>query len=81
MILQHVKAYGRITRRLVVELCKISSIQARDLLARLVKKGALEKHGQKKGAYYTMASKNMDESKIGFGYIRNPSFISKKGFG
>jgi len=63
MILQYVKAYGKITRRQVVELCKISSTQARDLLARLVKKGALEKHGLKKGAYYIETSKNMDESK------------------
>jgi len=37
--------------------------QARDLLIRLTKKGVLEKHGVKKGAYYVDASDNMDESK------------------
>jgi len=63
MALQYVKAYGKITRKQAAELCKISSTQARDLLSRLVKKGILEMHGSKKGAYYTDASKNMDESK------------------
>jgi hypothetical protein len=33
-----------------------------DLLIWLVKKGILEMHGSKKGAYYADASKNMDES-------------------
>ena len=63
MVLQYVKAYGKITRKQAAELCKISSTQARDLLSRLVKKGILEMHGSKKGAYYADASKNMDESK------------------
>ena len=63
MALQYVKAYGKITRKQAAELCKISSTQARDLLGRLVKKGILEMHGSKKGAYYADASKNMDESK------------------
>ncbi|MFA6373912.1 MAG: hypothetical protein WCW68_14940 [Methanothrix sp.] len=63
MVGQYVKAYGKITRKQAAELCKISSTQARDLLSRLVKKGILEMHGSKKGAYYKDASKNMDESK------------------
>ena len=63
MVGQYVKAYGKITRKQAAELCKIPSTQARDLLSRLVKKGILEMHGSKKGAYYADASKNMDESK------------------
>jgi ATP-dependent DNA helicase RecG len=63
MVGQYVKAYGKITRKEAAELCKITSTQARDLLSRLVKRGILEMHGSKKGAYYADASKNMDESK------------------
>jgi ATP-dependent DNA helicase RecG len=63
MALQYVKAYGKITRKQAEELCKISSTQARDLLCRLVKKGVLEMHDSKNGAYYAEASKNIDGSK------------------
>jgi hypothetical protein len=72
MALQYVTAYGKITRKEAAELCKISSTQARDLLSRLVKKGILEMHGSKKGAYYVDASKNMDKSKMDLD-------VSKKG--
>ncbi len=52
MVLQYVQAHGRITRREVVELCRISPDQAYRLLTRLVKKGKLVRHGKKKGAWY-----------------------------
>ena len=63
MVLQYVATHGRITRREAMELCRLSSLQARDLLARLAKAGKLVLHGAKRGAFYELTSKNMDESK------------------
>jgi ATP-dependent DNA helicase RecG len=63
MVHQYVKAYGKIIRKEAAQLCKISSTQASDLLSRVAKRGILEMHGSKKGAYYADVSKNMDESK------------------
>jgi ATP-dependent DNA helicase RecG len=60
MVLQYVEKHGRITRREVAELCKISSPQARDLLARLVRKALLLRRGARRGAYYELAPKDMD---------------------
>jgi len=58
-----VEKHGRITRREVAELCQLSSLQARDLLARLAKAGKLVLHGTKRGAFYELPSKIMEESK------------------
>ncbi len=63
MVLQYVEKHGRITRREAADLCRIASHQARDLLARLVERGELSRHGAKKGAFYERASKYMDDSK------------------
>ncbi len=52
LVLQYVEAHGRITRREVVELCKIGPAHATRLLRRLVKKGELAMHGQKRGTWY-----------------------------
>ncbi len=52
MILQYVEKHGRITRRDAAELCKISSTQAKRLLAKLCAQGKLTRRGQRKGAYY-----------------------------
>lgn len=57
MVLQYVEKHGRITRREAAELCKITSYQARDLLARLVSRGELVLKGERKGAYYIRESK------------------------
>ena len=54
MIRQYIKKHSRITRREAAELCQISSAQARNLLGSLSRKGVLELHGQKRGAYYTL---------------------------
>jgi ATP-dependent DNA helicase RecG len=64
MVLQYVRAHGRITRREVAELCQISSPQARNLLTKLVEKGLLSRHGQRRGIFYTLASTIMDQSKM-----------------
>lgn len=63
MILQYVQAHGRITRREAAELCRISSPQARDLLAKLVKKGVLVRQGRRRGIFYVKPSTIVDESK------------------
>ncbi len=52
LVLQYVEAHGRIRRREVAELCKIGPAQATRLLGRLVRKGALAMHGQKRGTWY-----------------------------
>lgn len=62
MVLQYVEKHGRISRRQAADLCQISPLQARDLLARLVKGGKLVRHGVKRGAFYGLPSINMDKS-------------------
>ena len=56
MILQYVRAHGRIARREVADLCRIGPYQATRLLKKLVKDGKLARHGQRKGTYYTLRS-------------------------
>ena len=52
MVMQYVQAHGRITRREVVELCRMSPDQAYRLLTRLTREGKLIRHGKKKGTWY-----------------------------
>jgi ATP-dependent DNA helicase RecG len=63
MVLQYVEAHGKIARRQVVELCSVTPSQARNLLARLVRKRKLVPRGSKKGCFYVLSTKNMDKSK------------------
>jgi ATP-dependent DNA helicase RecG len=63
MILQYVRAHGRITRREAAELCQISSPQARNLLAKLTEKGLLLRQGRRRGIFYVLASTIVDASK------------------
>ena len=79
MVLQYVEKYGRITRREAAELCRLSSLQARDLLARLAKAGRLVRHGTRRGAFYELPSKNMDKSKPGMDKSITRSKTSKSG--
>ena len=55
MVLQYVKKHGKITRRDVVELCRIGSDQAKRLLEMFVKTGKLKRFGKKRGSYYEFA--------------------------
>jgi ATP-dependent DNA helicase RecG len=57
MILSHVAAHGRITRREAAELCRITPRQATALLKRLVNRGELVLRGSRRGAYYERTSK------------------------
>ena len=54
IILEYVKAHGWITRREVVELCKIGPYQATRLLKRLVEEGKLTRYGMGEGARYAL---------------------------
>ena len=62
MIRQYVQEYGRITRRDVVELCRVSSHQAYYLLRKLHTEGQLEMAGSGRNVYYTLprTEKNAD---------------------
>ena len=62
MVLQYVRAHGRITRREAAELCRISSPQARHLLSKLVEKGLLVRRGRRRGTYYVAVDTIVDES-------------------
>lgn len=57
MVLQFIQVHGGITRKKAAELCRISSAQARNLLARLVKKQIIIPQGKKRGTYYVLTSK------------------------
>jgi ATP-dependent DNA helicase RecG len=61
-VLDYLTAHGRITRKETAALCQISDLQARDLLQRLVRQGKLVRRGQKRGAFYLLASKSIDVS-------------------
>lgn len=52
MILQYVTAYGRITRRQVMELCAVEVSQARSLLRQLVDEGDLVLVGERRASHY-----------------------------
>lgn len=58
MILDYVHAHGRITRREVMDLCRVNANQAAYLLRRLVQQGKLSRHGVKRGAYYTLVERD-----------------------
>ncbi|MBI4703445.1 MAG: putative DNA binding domain-containing protein [Deltaproteobacteria bacterium] len=55
MVVQYVQAHGRIARRDAADLCRLSSAQARDLLARLVRKGLILQREAGRRAFYVLA--------------------------
>jgi ATP-dependent DNA helicase RecG len=52
MVLQYARKHGRITRKDVVELCRIGPYQATRLLDRLVTVGKIQRLGAGRGVYY-----------------------------
>ncbi len=54
MILEYVRAHGRITRREAATLCRLKDYQAYYLLQKLVKTGKLELDGKGRGAHYRL---------------------------
>lgn len=57
MVLQYVKKHGKITRKEVAELCRVSSDQAKRVLGRLHDAGRLTRCGEHRGVYYEIAPK------------------------
>jgi hypothetical protein len=55
MVLQYVRAQGRITRSEAAELCRLESKQAKRLLTRMEEESLLVQSGTRKGAYYELA--------------------------
>lgn len=54
LVLSYVRQHGSIRRKEVVDLCRLTGPQARDLLKRLKVAGHLQQHGERRGAYYTL---------------------------
>lgn len=54
MVLDYVRAYGKITRSLAAELCQVSPVQARTLLKRLVGEEKLVLVGERRAAHYVL---------------------------
>jgi ATP-dependent DNA helicase RecG len=54
MVRQFVEQNGRVARREVAELCRVSSLEARSILKRLVKAEELEQVETGRRAYYVL---------------------------
>jgi ATP-dependent DNA helicase RecG len=54
MVLSYVREHKTIRRAEVADLCRLTPIQARDLLRRLRDAGLLMQHGERRGAHYTL---------------------------
>lgn len=54
MIHQYVRAHDRITRRDVIDLCRVSEPQAYYLLKKIVQHGDLQLVGKGRSAYYEL---------------------------
>ncbi len=53
LILNYVRQHGQIRRAEVMELCRLSEGQAKDLIKQLKDRGELLQHGKRRWAYYT----------------------------
>ncbi|WP_077001988.1 DNA glycosylase AlkZ-like family protein [Variovorax sp. KK3] len=55
LVLNYARQHGSIKRSEVIELCRLSELQARALLRRMKSSGQLVQHGERRGAHYTVA--------------------------
>lgn len=53
MVLNYVRQHGQIRRADVMELCRLSEGQAKELIRKLKERGELVQHGERRAAYYT----------------------------
>ena len=53
-VVSYVRQHGSVRRSDVADLCRLTSIQARDLLKRLRQSGRLQQHGERRAAYYVL---------------------------
>ena len=56
MVLNYVRQHSQIRRADAMELCRLSGDQASKLLQRLAANETLEKHGERRGSFYTLPS-------------------------
>lgn len=56
MVLSYVEKHGSIRRNQVADLCRLTSLQAKELLRRLRDAGKLEQRGETRGVYYVLAA-------------------------
>lgn len=56
MVLNFVRQHGQIRRAEVMELCRLSEGQAKELIRKLKERGQLVQHGERRAAYYTAGS-------------------------
>ncbi len=56
MVLSYVRQHGQIRRAEVMELCRLSEGQAKELIRKLKGRGELVQHGERRTAYYTAGS-------------------------
>ncbi|MDA7418304.1 putative DNA binding domain-containing protein [Xenophilus arseniciresistens] len=56
MVLNYARQHGQIRRAEVMELCRLSEGQAKDLIKKLKGRGVLVQHGERRAAYYTAAT-------------------------
>ena len=63
MVLSHLRAHGQITRSEIMDLCQITSLQAKNLIRRLVRRQEIRAKGAGRGTYYTIWPKSLDKSK------------------
>ena len=54
MVLNYARQHGSVKRADVMELCHLSGDQATHFLKKLTNSSVLQKHGQKRGSYYTI---------------------------
>lgn len=59
LVLNYVRQHGSVLRGEVIELCRLSPLQARDLLKRLKESGHLAQHGERRGAYYVLGQSDL----------------------
>lgn len=59
MVLSYVRQHRRIQRNEVMDLCHLNGNQAAELLKRLKAEGKLVKHGEKRGAFYTLGENGL----------------------
>ena len=55
LVIRFVQENGRITRGMTADLCRIDPRVATRLLGKLVRDGALERHGERRGSWYSLA--------------------------
>jgi len=57
MVLAYVDRWGSITRSKAAELCRLTPVQARAVLKRLVADGQLELRGERRGSHYVRGAR------------------------